>query len=255
MCLGIAAVPFFLSMVFLQSDCGVPLVTITSSPAGVHSSLDLSPRFGVRPSASITFSGTWVVPPLFRIVSARRKSLAKSARGLLDEYCGPEWLRGPSAILGIIHRFFSFLSDLYLGFEFSAEKVHGVLKYLHLFQFQPYSRLAQFFFHLSCLPDRFRGEVSCRLSDTAKLGLRHHVSDEIALIGLTLDCHVKRFLIDLPFPRSSHKVSNPFWRKARRLQNLASVLQGILYHRFGRFSDPVRQFVVGLRPLSLSDYS
>src|SRR5207302_384002 len=102
MCLGMAAVPFFLSMVFLQSDCGVPLVTITSSPAGVHSSLDLSPGFGFRPSASITFSGTWVVPPLFRIVSARRRSLAKSA----------------------------------------------------------------------------------------KLGLRHHVSDEIALIGLTLDRHV-----------------------------------------------------------------
>src|SRR5260370_30955466 len=127
MCLGMAAVPFFLSMVFLQSDCGVPLVTITSSPAGVHSSLDLSPGFGFRPSASITFSGTWVVPPLFRIVSAMRRSLAKSARGLLDEYCWPVWLCRPSASLGIIHRFFSFLSDLYFDFEFSAEKVLGVL--------------------------------------------------------------------------------------------------------------------------------
>src|SRR6266571_8140044 len=253
MCLGIAAVPFFLSMVFLQSDCGVPLVTITSSPAGVHRSFDLSPGFGFRPSASITSSGTWIVPPLFRIVSARRKSLAKSARGLLDENGGTVWLRGPSAILRITHSFFSFLSDLDLGLEFSAEKVHRALQYLHLFQFQSYSRLAQFFFHLSCLPDRLRGEISRRLSDTAKLGLRHHVSDETALVGLTLDCHVKRFLIDLPFPRNSHKVSNPFWRKARRLQNLASVLQGILYHRFGRFSDPVRQFVVGLRPLSLRD--
>src|SRR2546422_3715191 len=253
MCLGMAAVPFFLNMVFLQSDCGVPLVTITSSPAGVHRSFDLSPGFGFRPSASITSSGTWVVPPLFRIVSARRKSLAKSARGLLDENGGTVWLRGPSAILRITHSFFSFLSYLDLGFEFSAEKVLGVLKDLHLFQFQSYSCLAQLFFHLSCLPDRFRGEISCRLSDTAKLGLGHYVSDEIALIGLTLDCHVKRFLIDLPFPRSSHEVSDPFWRKARRLQNLASVLQGILYHRFGRFSDPVRQFVVGLRPLSLRD--
>src|SRR5438876_9406284 len=138
MCLGMAAVPFFLSMVFLQSDCGVPLVTITSSPAGVHSRLDLSPGFGFRPSASITFSGTWVVPPLFRIVSARRKSLAKSARGLLDENGGTVWLRGPSAILGIIYSFFSFLFVLYFGFEFSAGEVHGVLYYLHLFQFHSY---------------------------------------------------------------------------------------------------------------------
>src|SRR5436853_6297259 len=99
MCLGIAAVPFFLSMVFLQSDCGVPLVTITSSPAVVHSSLDLSPGLNFRPSASITFSGTWVVPPLFRIVSARRKSLAKSARGLLDENGGWGLPRGPHALL------------------------------------------------------------------------------------------------------------------------------------------------------------
>src|SRR6266581_8485503 len=127
MCLGMAAVPFFLSMVFLQSDCGVPLVTITSFPAGVHNSLDLSPGFGFRPSASITFSGTWVVPPLFRIVSARRKSLAKSARGLLDENCGPVWLGRPSPILWIVHFFFSLLSDLYFGLEFSAEKVLGVL--------------------------------------------------------------------------------------------------------------------------------
>src|SRR5436853_2459112 len=190
MCLGIEAVPFFLSMVFLQSDCGVPLVTITSSPAGVHSSLDLSPGFGFRPSASITFSGTWVVPPLFRVVSARRESLAKSARGLLDENGWTVWLRGPSAILWITHSFFSFLSDLDLGFEFSAEKVYGVLSYLHLFQFQSYSRLAQFFFHLSCLPDRLSGEISRRLSDTAKLGLRHHVSDESALVGLAFDRHV-----------------------------------------------------------------
>src|SRR3989442_13533983 len=101
MCRGIAAVPFFLSMVFLQSDCGVPLVTITSSPAGVHSSLDLSPGFGFRPSASITFSGTWVVPPLFRIVSARRRSLAKSARGLLDENGGTVWRRGRTGNLCI----------------------------------------------------------------------------------------------------------------------------------------------------------
>src|SRR5690349_17675510 len=127
MCLGMAAVPFFLSIVFLQSDCGVPLVTITSSPAGVHRSLDLSPGFGFRPSASITFSGTWVVPPLFRIVSARRNALAKSARGLLDENCGTIWLRGPCAILGITHSFLSFLSDLYFGLELSAEKVPGVL--------------------------------------------------------------------------------------------------------------------------------
>src|SRR5205807_8140465 len=115
MCLGMAAVPFFLSMVFLQSDCGVPLVTLTSSPAGVHSSLDLSPGFGFRPSASFTFSGTWVVPPLFRIVSARRKSLAMSARRLLDENCGTVWLRGPSAIRRVTHSLFSFLSDLHLG--------------------------------------------------------------------------------------------------------------------------------------------
>src|SRR6266699_6191994 len=127
MCLGMAAVPFFLSIVFLQSDCGVPLVTITSSPAGVHSSLDLSPGFGFRPSASITFSGTWVVPPLFRIVSAKTKSLATSARGLLDENGGAVWLRGPSAILRITHSFFSFLSHLNLGLEFSTEKVLGVL--------------------------------------------------------------------------------------------------------------------------------
>src|SRR5207247_4439092 len=98
MCLGMAAVPFLLSMVFLQSDCGVPLVTITSSPAGVHSSLDLSPGFGFRPSASITFSGTWVVPPLFRIFSAKTKSLAKSGRGLLDENCGMGWVGGPCRI-------------------------------------------------------------------------------------------------------------------------------------------------------------
>src|SRR5437899_8690613 len=127
MCLGMAAVPFFLSMVFLQSDCGVPLVTITSSPAGVHSSLDLSPGFGFRPSASITFSGTWVVPPLLRIVSARRRSLANSSRGLLDENVGTVWLGGPSAILRIARYFFSFLSDLDLGFAFSAEKLYGVL--------------------------------------------------------------------------------------------------------------------------------
>ena len=50
-----AAVPFFLSIVFLQSDCGVPLETITSPPASVHNSLDLSPVFGSNPSASITF--------------------------------------------------------------------------------------------------------------------------------------------------------------------------------------------------------
>src|SRR2546425_2801673 len=135
MCLGMAAVPFFLSLVFLQSDCGVPLVTITSSPAGVHCSLDLSPGFGFRPSASITFSGTWVVPPLFRIVSARRKSLAKSARGLLDENGGTVWLRGPSAILRITHSFFFFLSGLGLRLEFSAEKIPRVLSYLSLLQF------------------------------------------------------------------------------------------------------------------------
>src|SRR5216683_5615304 len=117
MCLGMAAVPFFLSMVFLQSDCGVPLVTITSSPAGVHSSLDLSPGFSFRPSPSITFSGTWVVPPLFRIVSAKRESLAKSAHGLLDENCGPVWLRRPSPNLWIVHFVFSLLSDLYFGLE------------------------------------------------------------------------------------------------------------------------------------------
>src|SRR5437667_9334127 len=127
MCLGMAAVPFFLSMVFLQSDCGVPLVTITSSPAAVHSSLDRSPGFGFRPSASITFSGTWVVPPLFRIVSAKTKSLAKSTRGLLDENGGTVWLRGPSAILRINHCFFSFLSDLDLAFDFPAEQVLRVL--------------------------------------------------------------------------------------------------------------------------------
>src|SRR2546422_8421083 len=134
MCLGMEAVPFFLSMVFLQSDCGVPLVTITSSPAGVHSSLDLSPGFGFRPSASITFSGTWVVPPLFRIVSARRKSLAKSARGLLDENGGTVRLRGPSAILPIPHSFFSFLSDLDIGFDFSAQKSHCLLLKNKFFQ-------------------------------------------------------------------------------------------------------------------------
>src|SRR2546429_9417502 len=98
MCLGMAAVPFFLSIFFLQSDCGVPLVTITSSPAGVHSSLDLSPGFGFRPSASITFSGTWIVPPLFRIVAARRNSLAKSARGLLDENGGEGWRAGKGGV-------------------------------------------------------------------------------------------------------------------------------------------------------------
>src|SRR5438105_10451533 len=135
MCLGMAAVPFFLSMVFLQSDCGVPLVTITSSPAGVHSSLDLSPGFGFRPSASITFSGTWVVPPLFRIVSARGKSLAKSARGLLDENGRTVWLRGPSATLRIAHSFLSFLSDNYVGLEFSAVRLIGALGYLHLLLF------------------------------------------------------------------------------------------------------------------------
>src|SRR5256886_9009551 len=127
MCLGMAAVPFFLNMVFLQSDCGVPLVTITSPPAGVHRSFDLSPGFGFRPSASITSSGTWVVPPLFRIVSARRKSLAKSARGLLDENGGTVWLRGPSAVLLVTYSFFFFPFDLVLGFEFSGEKIHGVL--------------------------------------------------------------------------------------------------------------------------------
>src|SRR5256712_3241484 len=127
MCLGMAAVPFFLSMVFLQSDCGVPLVTITWSPAGVHSSLDLSPGFGFRPSASITFSGTWVIPPLFRIVWAKTESLAKSARSLLDEYCGTVWLRGPSAILRITNSLLSFQSDLYFGLEFPAEKVLRVL--------------------------------------------------------------------------------------------------------------------------------
>src|SRR2546429_9780590 len=115
MCLGMAAVPFFLSIFFLQSDCGVPLVTITSSPAGVHSSLDLSPGFGFRPSASITFSGTWIVPPLFRIVAARRNSLAKSARGLLDENGGTVWLPPPRANLPVTHSFFSLPYHLGLG--------------------------------------------------------------------------------------------------------------------------------------------
>src|SRR2546427_3231941 len=122
MCLGMAAVPFFLSMVFLQSDCGVPLVTITSSPAVVHSSLDFSPGFWFRPSASITFSGTWVVPPLFRIVSARGKSLAKSACGLLDENGGTVRLGRPSAILRVTKSLFSLPSHPDLRFLFSAEK-------------------------------------------------------------------------------------------------------------------------------------
>src|SRR2546430_14294655 len=126
MCLGRAAVPFFLSMFFLQPDCGVPLVTIPSSPAVVHSSLDFSPGFWFRPSASITFSGTWVVPPLFRIVSARGKSLAKSARGLLDENGGTVLLLRPSAILLITSYFFSLLFDLEPPFEFSALKMHSV---------------------------------------------------------------------------------------------------------------------------------
>src|SRR5207249_5252553 len=84
-------------------------------------------------------------------------------------------------------------------FFFSSRRRHTISKRdwssdvcsSDLFQFQSYSRLAQFFFHLSCLPDRLRGEISRRLSDTAKLGLRHHVSDETALIGLTLNCHVR----------------------------------------------------------------
>src|SRR5207245_9039121 len=122
MCLGMAAVPFFLNMVFLQSDCGVPLVTITSSPAGVHRSFDLSPGFGFRPSASITSSGTWVVPPLFRIVSARRKSLAKSARGLLDENGGTVWLRGSSAVLRLYLCFFTFLCAMVFGFYIFDDK-------------------------------------------------------------------------------------------------------------------------------------
>jgi hypothetical protein len=46
---------------------------------------------------------------------------------LLDENCGPVWLRGASAVLWIVHSFLSFLSDLYFGFEFSAEKVLGVV--------------------------------------------------------------------------------------------------------------------------------
>src|SRR2546430_6094766 len=132
MCLGMAAVPFFLSMVFLQSDCGVPLVTITSSPAGVHCSLDLSPGFGFRPSASITFSGTWVVPPLFRIVSARSKSLAKSGRGLLDENGGAVLLPGARPILRVTHTFFFFLSDLYFCLEFSTANIPCALHALLL---------------------------------------------------------------------------------------------------------------------------
>src|SRR5437879_12636268 len=152
MCLGMAAVPFFLMIVFLQSDCGVPLVTITSSPAGVHSSLDLSPGFGFRPSASMTFSGTWVVPSLFRIVSARRESLAKSARGLLDENGGTVWLRGPSAMLWTTDSFFSFLSDVGIGSVFSAAKFCGVPYYLHLFAFQSYSRADSFSFLSRILP-------------------------------------------------------------------------------------------------------
>src|SRR5206468_9582076 len=106
MCLGMAAVPFFLSMVFLQSDCGVPLVTITSSPAVVHSSLDLSSGFGFRARGSITFSGTWVVPTLFRIVLARGKALCKSARCLLDGNCGTVWVRPSGAVLWVPHSFF-----------------------------------------------------------------------------------------------------------------------------------------------------
>src|SRR2546422_10963168 len=127
MCREMAAVPFFLSMVFLQSDCGVPLVTITSSPAGVHSSLDLSPGFGFRPSASITFSGTWVVPPLFRIVSARSRSLAKSARGLLDENGGCVCALGASAYLRLVNSLFSFQSVRSFLLEFSAVQVLRLL--------------------------------------------------------------------------------------------------------------------------------
>src|SRR6266849_3931646 len=119
MCLGMAAIPFFLSMVFLQSDCGVPLVTITSSPAGVHSSLDLSPGFGFRPSASITFSGPGSFHPCSE--SSRLGGGLLASICLLDENGGTVWLRGPSAILRITHSFFSFLSDPDLGFEFSAE--------------------------------------------------------------------------------------------------------------------------------------
>src|SRR2546430_15296317 len=113
-----AAGPLFLRPFFLQSDCGVPLVPISSSPAGVHSSLDLSPGFGFRPSASITFSGTRVVPPLFRIVSARRRSLAKSARGLLDENGGAVWVCGTPAIPPITPSFFFLLSHPELGVGF-----------------------------------------------------------------------------------------------------------------------------------------
>src|SRR5207245_10610715 len=123
MCLGMAAVPFFLSMVFLQSHCGVPLATITSSPAVVHSSLDFSPGFWFRPSASITFSGTWVVPPLFRIVSARGKSLAKSARGLLDENGGTVRLGRPSAILRVTNSLPPFPSVLDLGLDSPSDNV------------------------------------------------------------------------------------------------------------------------------------
>src|SRR5271157_2046727 len=81
MCLGIEAVPFFLSLVFLQSDWDVPFVTTTSSPAGVQSSLGLSPSLGFRLRASTTPSGTFVVPLLLRVVVPRRSSSAKSERG------------------------------------------------------------------------------------------------------------------------------------------------------------------------------
>ena len=54
----------------------------TSSPTRVHNNFDLSPGVVFRLSASMTFSGTFVVPPLFKVVSPRRISLANFAEFL-----------------------------------------------------------------------------------------------------------------------------------------------------------------------------
>src|SRR2546430_1417077 len=51
-----ATAPFFLSIFFLHSDCGDPLLTITSSPAGDHSSSEHSAGYGRELSTSITHS-------------------------------------------------------------------------------------------------------------------------------------------------------------------------------------------------------
>src|SRR6266568_6956907 len=114
MCLGMAAIPFFLSIVFLQSDCGVPLVTITSSPAGSTAAWTSRPASASGPALPSLSQGLGSFHPCSE--SSRLGGGLLASIFLLDENGWTVRLGGPSAILRITHSFFSFLSDLDLGF-------------------------------------------------------------------------------------------------------------------------------------------